>query len=120
MSSNIEKEIKSIARPHTIRKFELIENYVKSWIYKLLEFDLKNNRSKGIVYIDCMSNSGVYIDESGNEVYGSPIRVANAISEAMKNPKYSSLKGQIFFNDLNQAKINELKKHLPQNTNNLK
>ena len=54
-SSNNDKLI-SIAKPHTIKKFELIESYVETWAQKLLQ----NNWCEGIVFIDCMCNSGIY------------------------------------------------------------
>jgi len=39
--------------PHTIKKFELIETYVKGWPQKLLNYP----ECSGIVFIDCMCNS---------------------------------------------------------------
>ena len=42
------------AAPHTIKKFELIESYVDEWARKILGF----GQSKGVIHIDCMSNSG--------------------------------------------------------------
>ncbi len=78
MSSQNNDEIISIAKPHTIKKFELIESYVKTWAQKLLQ----NQFCEGIIYIDCMSNSGVYNDTQGNRVFGSPIRVANILRDA--------------------------------------
>ena len=54
----------SVAKPHTIKKFELIESYVKTWAQKLLQ----NPYCNGIIYIDCMSNSGIYEDIDGNRV----------------------------------------------------
>lgn len=101
-----------IAHPHTIKKFELIEEYVKAWAQKLLNFESCN----GIVFIDCMSNSGVYQDDSSQEVFGTPIRVANYLSEIM--PNYRSKQAWCYFNDLSAKKIDILKSHLPANTSN--
>lgn len=42
------------AHPHTVKKFELIEEYVKAWAQKLLKFD----KCHGIVFIDCITRSG--------------------------------------------------------------
>ena len=50
------KNIISKASPHTIKKFELIEEYIKSWAQKLLLTESCN----GLIFIDCMCNSGVY------------------------------------------------------------
>lgn len=49
------KNIISKASPHTIKKFELIEEYIKSWAQKLLLTESCN----GLIFIDCMCNSGV-------------------------------------------------------------
>jgi len=102
-----------IARPHTIKKFELIEEYVKAWAQKLLNYQ----DCSGIVFIDCMSNSGVYQDDNGNEVIGTPIRVSKYISEIMES--YPDKKAWLFFNDLSQEKIDLLKGRLPIETDNL-
>jgi three-Cys-motif partner protein len=103
-----------IAHPHTIKKFELIEEYVKVWAQKLLNTEY----CKGIVFIDAMSNSGIYQDENGNEIKGSPIRVANYISEIMKN--YSNKQARLYFNDSSKEKIDVLKTHLPPDTSNFR
>jgi three-Cys-motif partner protein len=109
--NNIQATIDT-AHPHTIKKFELIEAYVKGWAQKLLNYQECN----GIVFIDCMSNSGIYQDNSGNEVIGTPIRVSKYLSETMKS--YPSKKAQLYFNDLSAKKIDILKKHIPPDTDN--
>lgn len=73
-STNNSKTI-SDAHPHTIKKFELIETYIKSWVQKLM----LTESYKGIIFIDCMCNSGVYKNDDGENVYGTPIRVAKAL-----------------------------------------
>jgi len=100
------------AHPHTIKKFELIEAYVKVWSQKLLN----NPKCDGIVFIDCMSNSGVYQDEEGNTVFGTPIRVSNYLSNVME--KYPQKQAKLYFNDKSSEKIEELKTHLPSDTSN--
>lgn len=100
------------ARPHTIKKFELIEAYVEVWSQKLLNIPACD----GIVFIDCMSNSGVYQDEDGNSVFGTPIRVANYLSNVIKN--YPQKQAKLYFNDISSEKIEELKTHLPSDTSN--
>lgn len=100
------------ASPHTIKKFELIEEYVKAWAQKLLNFQFCN----GIVFIDCMCNSGVYHDINGHEVVGTPIRVSSYISEIMKT--YTNKQAWLCFNDLSADKIKVLQSHLPANAGN--
>ena len=102
----------SEAKPHTIKKFELIESYVKTWALKLLNFE----KCEGIIFIDCMSNSGVYRDVDGRIVHGTPIRVAKLINEIMGD--YPTKKAYLIFNDLNEDKIKLLKSNIPQDTNN--
>ena len=100
------------AHPHTIKKFELIEEYVKPWAQKLLNYP----QCEGIVFIDCMCNSGIYKDDGGNEVVGTPIRVARYLNTIMDD--YPNKGCFLYFNDLEQAKIDALKERLPQNKNN--
>lgn len=64
--SSKKKSVISKASPHTIKKFELIEEYIKSWAKKLLLTD----SCDGLIFIDCMCNSGVYIDDAGQVVKG--------------------------------------------------
>ena len=100
------------ASPHTIKKFELIEEYVSTWAQKLLNF----NKCNGIVFIDCMCNSGVYKSHEGNEIFGTPIRISNLLFEVMK--KYPQKQAHLCFNDLSAEKISILKTYLPPNTTN--
>ncbi len=112
-------EMVEIASPHTIKKFELSEEYTKSWAHKILEYGRKDGRCKGLVFIDCMSSSGVYVSETtGETVYGTPIRVANLLSEIMREKNYQGQYAYLYFNDLSEAKIEALRKHLPSNTRN--
>ena len=80
-------EIITEAKPHTIKKFELIERYVDEWARKILGYNGKDGRegSKGIIYIDCMSNSGVYRDENGNQIDGTALRVAKKLNDIVTN-----------------------------------
>lgn len=80
MSSSNNDKIISDAHPHTIKKFELIETYIKSWAQKLMLLD----SCSGIIFIDCMCNSGVYKSDEGEIVYGTPIRVANALLDVAR------------------------------------
>lgn len=70
-------EIIGHANPHTIKKFELIEKYVETWAHKLLQ----NQYCSGLVFIDCMSNSGEYVDDDGKQVFGTPVRVAKYLPQ---------------------------------------
>ena len=85
MASSNNNEIISVVSPHTIKKFELIEAYVLAWAHKLLEYGRKTGNCNGIVFIDCMSNSGMYInEETGELLEGTPIRAARVLSEVMR------------------------------------
>ena len=114
MTSSKKKDIISVASLHTIKKFELISKYVEAWVEILLNSDKCN----GIVYIDCMSNSGVYRkeNENGEIIEGTALLVSNIISKAMM--KYTTKQAYLYFNDLNQEKIDELNTRLPKKTNN--
>ncbi len=118
MASSNNKAIISEAKPHTILKFKLVEEYVKAWAQKLMNNDFCHE----LVYIDCMSNSGVYHDINGNQVPGSALRVVEVLRKIAEQYKtkfpHKSIK--IYLNDLDARKIEELKKHIPQNTSNFK
>lgn len=100
-----EVEIITSAKPHTIRKFELIEKYVDEWARKILGYNGEsgNSGSKGIIYIDCMSNSGIYRDEFNKLVDGTAVRVAKKLNEIIQN--YPKKKAVLYFNDLESKRI---------------
>lgn len=114
MASSKKNDIISVASPHTIKKFELISKYVEAWV----EILLNSQKCNGIVYIDCMSNSGVYRKEKadGEIIEGTALLVANIIAKAME--KYSSQQAFLYFNDLDPNKIDELNTRLPKKTRN--
>ena len=115
MASSKKDEIISEASPHTIKKFELIEAYTIAWARALLGY----SECDGIVFIDCMSNSGLYYREGTHElVEGTPIRVARALESIMREPMYRGKQAWLYFNDMSRAKIDELRKHLPPNQEN--
>ena len=106
------KSVISKASPHTIKKFELIEEYIKSWAQKLMLQESCN----GLIYIDCMCNSGIYTDDSGKMVEGSPVRVAKVLLDVART--YTDKAVHLYFNDIDKARVDELKKHLPQDERN--
>lgn len=112
MASSNNDEIISKASPHTIKKFELIENYVKSWAQKLMLTDY----CTGLIFIDCMCNSGVYRDDDGNEVLGTPLRIANVLRDVAG--QYPRKQVHLFFNDMNEEKTDLLKSRKPKDTKN--
>ena len=112
--SGRKKSVISKASPHTIKKFELIEEYIKSWAQKLLLTESCN----GVIFIDCMCNSGVYTDDTGQLVKGTAVRVSEALREAART--YTQKNIHIYLNDKDKARVDELKKHLPQDERNFK
>lgn len=112
MASSNNSKIISIAHPHTIKKFRLIEEYIKTWADILL----LSAKCNGVIFIDCMCNSGIYKDDDGETVYGTPIRVSNVLLEAAR--KYPDKQIHIYLNDNNAKKIELLSKHLPANERN--
>lgn len=112
MASSNNSKIISNASPHTIMKFKLVEEYVKAWAQKLIQ----NNSCYGLVFIDCMCNSGVYKDNNGNFIEGTPVRVAKALRDVARRHPEKQI--QIYLNDKSQDKVNEIKKHLPADERN--
>ena len=104
----------SKASPHTIKKFDLIEKYVETWAQKLLN----TAYCSGIVFIDCMCNSGLYYDDNGNRVEGTPIRISKVLRDAAG--QYPKKKIYVYLNDYSPSKIETLKENLPSEKNNFK
>lgn len=92
----------NIAKPHTIKKFELLSSYVAEWSRKILGYP----KSNGIIYIDCMCNCGMYYDEKGNLIEGTAIRVIKLLNEITTN--YPSKKAILFFNDIDRLSVEKL------------
>lgn len=106
------EEIISHASPHTIKKFELIEKYVEAWAHKLLQ----NPYCTGLVFIDCMSNSGEYVDDGGNQVFGTPVRVAKYLRQVAG--QYPGKQIDVYFSDLSAEKTDHLKSLMPKECRN--
>ena len=111
------------ANPHTVKKFELVANYVSTWAQTLLEVQRLSELflpwrilCRELVVIDCTCNSGLYENDDGKRVYGTPIRVAKIIADIM--PSYPNQKATLYFNDSESEKIAELQERLPPQTNN--
>lgn len=97
---------------HTIAKFEIVEEYVKSWAQKLLQ----TAGCKGLIFIDCMCNCGLYRDSNDQIVFGTPIRVAKVLREAAG--QYPNKHIYLFLNDYDTEKIECLKTKLPNEKGN--
>ena len=100
------------AKPHTIKKFELIERYVEAWTHKLLQ----NKSCQGLIFIDCMCNSGEYVDEQGNKIYGTPVRITKILRNAAG--QYPNKTIDIYFNDKSKDKVHHLISLLKKDKNN--
>lgn len=114
MASSKKNDLISVAPPHSIKKFELISEYVKAWIQILM----LNKKCRGIVYIDCMSNSGVYRNDRGEEIEGTPLLVSRIIADAMTT--YTDKQAYLYFNDLDSKKIDLLNTRIPAQTSNFR
>ncbi len=112
MASSNNRELISKASPHTIKKFELIEEYIRTWAQKLM----MNQYCNGIIFIDCMCNSGLYHDENGALIEGTPIRVAKYLRDVAG--QYPHKQVIIYFNDNDKEKVTLLQSKLPSNRGN--
>ena len=97
MASSNNSKIISKASPHTIMKFKLVEEYIKAWAQKLM----LNSSCYGLVFIDCMCNSGVYT-YNGETVEGTPVRVAKVLLDVARS--YPQKQVQIYLNDNSKRK----------------
>jgi hypothetical protein len=100
-------EIIGHANPHAMKKFELIEKYVEAWAHIIL----LNQYCTEPVFIDCMSNSGEYIDDDGKQVFGIPVRVAEYLRQIAG--QYFGKQIDLYFSDLSAAKTMHLKNLKP-------
>lgn len=76
-----------------------------------------NNRScKGLVFIDCMCNSGLYHDDNGELIEGTPIRVARVLRNIAG--QYPDKRVLLYFNDLDAAKTALLHENVSKDTPN--
>ena len=106
------KNVIDKASPHTIKKFELIEEYIKSWSQKLMLTDSCN----GLIFIDCMCNCGVYTNDEGELIKGTAVRVSEALLDVART--YPNKAVYIYLNDKDENRVDELEKHLPQDERN--
>ena len=91
---------------HTIKKFEIISSYIYCWAFKLLQ----GTKCNKLVYIDCMSNSGIYQTKNKQIVKGSAIRVIEKLAKVSN--LYPHIEIEICLNDINTNKINTLNEQI--------
>lgn len=108
MGSSNNNELISRASPHTQKKFELIEKYIMPWAQKLMN----NTSCKGLVYIDCMCNSGLYHDDNGAMIEGTPLRVAHILRDIAGQYPFKQV--YLYFNDRDAAKTALLSEKIPK------
>lgn len=112
MSNKAKKDVITIAKPHTVLKVEIIEKYVDEWARKILGFIAKKQiqGSRGVVFIDCMSNCGLYWDEQGNLIEGTALRVAKLLDTIIQDyPEQSAI---LLFNDIDKDRIELLEQEI--------
>ena len=108
--STLEEKQINKAKPHTVKKFELLEAYAKGWVEKILSIPSCN----GVIFIDCMSNNGVYKNIDGEFVEGTPIRIAKLLNTSIV--RYTDKDALLFFNDITKNKIDTLKTVLDEDS----
>lgn len=112
MASSNNNELISRASLHTQKKFELIAEYIMPWAQKLM-----NTQScKGLIFIDCMCNSGLYHNDNGQLIEGTPIRVARILRKIAG--QYCDKQVYLYFNDRDAAKTALLRENVPKDTAN--
>ena len=114
MATKKTEEIISEISPHTLKKLDLIEAYVKAWAPKLLN----NYNCHRLVFIDCMCNSGEYVDKEGHHIEGTPVRITKILDEFAKD--YPDKMISMYFNDLSQEKISHLSTLVKTSSSNCK
>lgn len=112
MASSNNNETISRASLHTQKKFELIEKYIMPWAQKLMN----NTSCKGLAFIDCMCNSGLYHDDNGKMIEGTPIRVSRILRDIAGQYPFKQV--YLYFNDRDEAKTALLREKVPKDTAN--
>lgn len=97
---------------HTIKKLELIERYINGWARKLIS----NQFCKKLVFIDCMCNSGEYMDQNGERVRGTALRVCEILQQVARDHPEKTV--AVYLNDIDPKKIEALQQKLPYKTSN--
>ncbi|MFS1026833.1 hypothetical protein ACFC9R_16285 [Enterococcus casseliflavus] len=89
----------------TTIKIDFIEEYAKAWYNKVLSYKPKfGEPANGVVFIDCMSNSGVY--QFNNSTYPGTSQRIERIFTAQNGTRYSEKDFKIVVNDNCLKKIN--------------
>lgn len=94
--------IDEITYDGTKKKIEFIEGYVKAWFHKVLLSQY--NSYKGVIFIDCMSNCGVYSVEERDLFEGTSYRVLNSFSRQVEG-KLIDKKFSVIVNDIEKDKV---------------
>ena len=82
------------------------------WAQKLMN----NPSCKGLVYIDCMCNSGLYHDDNNVLIEGTPLRVSRILRNIAGQYPFKQV--HLYFNDQDEAKTALLSKKVPKETSN--
>lgn len=112
MASSNNHETISRASLHTQKKFELIEKYIMPWAQKLMN----NSSCKGLAYIDCMCNSGLYHDDNNALIEGTPLRVSRILRDIAGQYPFKHV--YLYFNDQDEAKTALLSEKIQKETPN--
>ncbi len=85
-------------------KLAVMENYVTAWIPKVINYKRDDEYYfNGIVFIDAMANSGLYLNKNKDEVLGTSLRVVKKFERC--RDIYSDRSFMIELNDINKQAI---------------
>lgn len=94
--------IDELTHEGTKKKIEFIEAYVKSWFHKILLNSF--TPYEGVIFIDCMSNCGVYSLDKKSIVEGSSYRVLDSFSRQTEG-NLAEKNFSVVVNDFDNDKI---------------
>jgi three-Cys-motif partner protein len=86
----------------TRNKLDIIEKYVEVWVHKVLSYKDRSYFS-GVVFIDAMSNCGMYIDNKSNVIKGTSLRIYDFFKKIKE--KYPDKSFHIDLNDIDSQSI---------------
>lgn len=86
-------------------KLDILENYITAWMMKILQANYNGRTYSGVVFIDCMCSSGMYIDDDNQVVtLGTSIRAAKRFITNKKN-RFNDKDFTLILNDIDHDSV---------------
>lgn len=100
-------EFDEIHHKGTLVKIAFMQKYIEAWLQKILQYKDEAGTTfyEGVMFIDCMANSGAYQYEKNIE-WGTSVVGRKIFEKKHNHPSFSNKKFTLVVNDIKEAKIN--------------